>query len=243
MRRENLADEYPEGLEIRHNIINENGYTGIYIQFHQAPDFYGNSISASSYGIQIISCNNALSIRRNKINVNTQNGIYLSNCEGTEFDPGWIVNNFVYVGGSGQSAGIRLQNCDYQHLYYNSLHTSSTNTDSKTLYITSGSNIELTNNIFMNSGSGYSYYIFTASAISSSDYNDLYTNGTNLAYWNGPLTTLADLQTVSGMDLHSVSVDPQFASNTDLHVSARGLDSSAIPILWILSDIDDDRTR
>ncbi|MGB5288490.1 MAG: right-handed parallel beta-helix repeat-containing protein [Ignavibacteriaceae bacterium] len=240
MRRENLADEYPLDLEIRDNIINENGYTGIYLQYHQAPAFYGNNISASTYGIQVINCDNALSIRRNKINVGNTNGIYLSNCQSTEFDPGWIVNNFVYVGGSGQSAGIRLQNCDYQYLYYNNVHTSSANTGSRALYISSGSNIKLTNNIFMNSGSGYSYYIFTPTAISSSDYNDLFTNGTNLAYWNGPLATLADLQTASGMDLHSVSVDPEFASNTDLHVNAKDLDSSAIPILWINNDIDND---
>jgi parallel beta-helix repeat protein len=240
MRRENSNDEFPEDLEVRNSIINENGYTGIYVQFHNAPALYGNTISASTYGIQAINCDNALSIRRNKINVNTQNGIYLSNCEGTDTDQGSIVNNFVYVGGSGQSAGIRLQNCDYQHLYFNNVHTSSANTSSRTLYISSGSNIELTNNIFMNSGSGYSYYIFTASAISSSDYNDLFTNGTNLAYWIGPLTTLADLQTASGMDLHSVSVDPEFASNTDLHVNAKDLDSSAIPILWIINDIDND---
>ncbi|MGB5530331.1 MAG: right-handed parallel beta-helix repeat-containing protein [Ignavibacteriaceae bacterium] len=240
MRRENLADEYPLDLEIRDNIINENGYTGIYLQYHQAPAFYGNNISASTYGIQVINCDNALSIRCNKINVGNTNGIYLSNCQSAEFDPGWIVNNFVYVGGSGQSAGIRLQNCDYQYLYYNNVHTSSANTGSRALYISSGSNIKLTNNIFMNSGSGYSYYIFTPTAISSSDYNDLFTNGTNLAYWNGPLATLADLQTASGMDLHSVSVDPEFASNTDLHVNAKDLDSSAIPILWINNDIDND---
>jgi pectin methylesterase-like acyl-CoA thioesterase len=242
LRRESSSDEYPKELEIRDNIINENGYTGIYVQFHDAPTFYRNTISAASYGIQALRCDNALSIKRNKINVNTQNGIYLSNCEGTELDPGTIINNFVYVGGSGQSAGIRMTGCDYQHLYYNSVHTSSTNTNSKTLYVASGagSNNEFINNIFMNSGGGYSYYIQNTSVISSSDYNDLFTTGTNLAYWNGVLTSLADLQVASGMDLHSVSVDPEFASNTDLHVSAKDLDSSAIPILWILSDIDDE---
>ncbi|RKY99055.1 MAG: hypothetical protein DRQ13_02950, partial [Ignavibacteriae bacterium] len=242
LRRENSSDEYAEDLEIRDNIINENGYTGIYVQFHDAPAFYRNTISAASYGIQALKCENALSIERNKIIVNTQNGIYLSNCEGTEQDFGTIINNFVYVGGSGQSAGIRMTGCDYQHLYYNSVHTSSTNTNSKSLYVTSGagSNNELINNIFMNSGGGYSYYIQNTSVISSSDHNDLFTNGTNLAYWNGPLTSLADLQTASGMDLHSVSVDPEYASNTDLHVSAKDLDSSAIPILWINNDIDDD---
>ncbi|NIT56670.1 MAG: hypothetical protein GWN00_10680, partial [Aliifodinibius sp.] len=96
------------------------------------------------------------------------------------------------------------------------------------------------NNIFANQGMGYAYYINTPGAVGTSDYNDLYSNGTNLAYWNGNLTDLAALQAASGKDANSITADPLYVSNTNLHATAAEVDSAATPLAEVTDDIDNE---
>ena len=70
--------------------------------------------------------------------------------------------------------------------------------------------------------------------------NDLFSNGTNLANWNGDLTDLAALQAASGKDANSLSADPMYYSNTNLHAQAAEVDSAAIPLGDVTDDIDSD---
>ena len=96
----------------------------------------------------------------------------------------------------------------------------------------------MVNNIIANHGGGYAYYVNTPAAIVTSDYNDLYTTGVNLAYWGGDLTDLAALQSASGKDANSISANPQFISNTNLHTTAAEIDSAATPLAEVGDDID-----
>ena len=81
----------------------------------------------------------------------------------------------------------------------------------------------------------------TPAAIATSDYNDLYTTGENLAYWgNTNYADLVTLQTASGKDAHSISAIPGFISNINLHVRGIAPDSSATPLAAVTDDIDGD---
>ena len=113
-------------------------------------------------------------------------GIYLSNSNGTDAaNPGLIANNVIHVGGTGTAWGMYLFNSDFHDIFHNSVQVTSTNTAGGSFYITGGSNVDLHNNIFANSGGGYDYYVNTGASIAASDYNELYATGPLLAHRGG----------------------------------------------------------
>lgn len=169
--------------------------------------------------------------------------MYLYLCDGGTGLPtarGLIANNFVSIGGNSTAYGIQLYNSTNLDVYYNSVNITSTNISSGRGLTVEGGNSSITvvNNVFANKGGGYAYYVGAVAAIGTSDYNDLYATGNFVGYWNGNRTTLTALQSASGKDANSVSVDPLFSTNTDLHIGTLGLDSAAIPISSVLDDID-----
>ena len=86
----------------------------------------------------------------------------------------------------------------------------------------------------------YAYSIITPSGIAQSDYNDLFTTGPKLAFWDGDCFGLSELQSTNGQDQHSVSTDPLFKSVTDLHVSHPRMNNIGTPIDFITDDVDGD---
>jgi len=99
-------------------------------------------------------------------------------------------------------------------------------------------NYQLINNIFSNTGGGYAIYVAQTSSISVSNFNDFYATGINLGYWLGNRTTLSAWIAASAKDGNSVSLDPSFTSNTDLHSCAVGLSNAGTPVVGVTDDID-----
>ncbi|MBI3364797.1 MAG: DUF11 domain-containing protein, partial [Ignavibacteriae bacterium] len=172
-------------------------------------------------------------------------GIYLYACTGGTGLPtprGLLANNFVYGNGS-TTEGIDFYADTYIDVYYNTVHMTyvNINTDAFYEYAGSSNSINVVNNIFANSGGGYAYTVYTPAGIGTSNYNDLYATGANLASWsNVNQANLAALRTASGKDASSVSLIPGFFSTTDLHRNTGTLDSLATPIANILDDIDNE---
>jgi hypothetical protein len=240
MRREQNNFLHAQNPVIKNNRFNNIGYCGVYLQFTDYAILLENEINADSYGIFIISSDNRLHIRKNKIVVEHTCGIRLSSCFALPGLPTTIINNFISVGSLGDAYGINLNNSYSIFVFHNSVNVTSIDVnDGRAFYINSGAafGISLYNNIFKNSGGGYSYYVENIGAISSSDYNDLYTTGSVLAYWLGGRTDLAALQAAGEIDMNSVSADPVFVSDTDLHTTAAVLDSAAI-YMGVAEDID-----
>jgi hypothetical protein len=112
-------------------------------------------------------------------------------------------------------------------------------TNSRSFELSNGNTNNIINNIFANPSGGYSYVINTPAGVENSDFNDYYSTGTNLAYWqNQNITDLTALQTANSKDANSLSVNPQYASNTNLHVKSAVLDSSATPLAEVIDDMD-----
>ena len=230
------------GTEISGNTIN-NGAYGMNFQYHQALHVTGNTIQVTqSSGIRATYCDGALQITKNKISVVSNYGLYLYLCDGgvtPTGTPGLIANNFVTTFGGG-ARGIYIVSSTYQNVYANSVN-SVAGGGSRSFETSGGSNINVVNNIFANHGGGYAYYINNSSAVETSDYNDLFTRGTYLANWaSSDITDLTALQTASSKDANSVSADPMYISNTDLHARAADVDSAATPLAEITDDIDDE---
>lgn len=231
------------GLVIEENDISDFYYRAMYISEFDASLIRNNTISSysiygSKYGIYCNSNDGAYEISGNKIELNSANsGIYLGSCGNGAFT-GSIFNNFVQAGGTSTTYGIRSVSNQYQNYYHNSVNVTSTGASTYALYLQNNTNINVINNILANSGTGYAFYTNSTSSITSSDYNDLFTGGATLGFYNGDQSDLSAWQLASTHDLNSFSVDPMFAGPTDLHVSQANLDGNATPIATITIDID-----
>lgn len=163
---------------------------------------------------------------------------YMDAAAGSE---GLIANNFFVAGRAGNTSttyGMYMGTNTYMNVYANSVNVLNNATTSRAFYLTGGSNYNIIDNVFANTGGGFAYYIGTIAAVLTSNYNDLYTSGASLAYWTAARADLAAFQAASSKDINSVSVDPAFNSATDLHTYAAGLSNTGTPIAIITTDID-----
>jgi len=237
------------------NIVSGNQFIdqyrrGIYLRYQDAPIIEKNTVVTSSdyndfRAIWCRICDNNIIIQQNKISAPATSGgigIYIDESWSTFFNEGLIANNFVHINTNGNdSYGIFNNNSNYQNYYYNSVNITGTNTGSGTINIDTASlSLILKNNILTNNAEGFVFYSENSSGTITSDYNDLYTNGSYLAYWN--LSNIADLtewQSSPGYDANSVSIIPNFYSDSDLHLdSVYNLLKIATPITEVPEDID-----
>lgn len=230
---------------IKGNIFEEQSQYGIYLYYQDAPNIAQNQIStnrgSSSYrAIYCRYCDNGLEITQNKITSGAGFGISLDRCDGISANRGLIVNNFVQIGGTTNVAyGIYEYASSFLNFYNNNIHITNTNTSSRAFYNYYGTNKNLLNNIFANTGGGYAIYVDGNSGIAASNFNDFYTTGATLGYWNSNTSTdIATWRAISGRDFNSVDANPLFYSDTDLHVLQVALDSAGTPVAEITIDID-----
>ena len=242
------------------NNSNTNAETGTLIQNNQAvnnyaggfnignqnkPTFTGNSVTTNTsftnfYGLYLYRSINGFTASNNEIiNPNGGIGMYFNLAFGSIDNQGFISNNFVSVGGTSGGNGISLSGT-YLKLYHNSINITATASFARALFIFSSNNVSILNNALVNKGGGLSFYNNSPSGILTSDYNDLFSSGPILGYWAGNRSTLTDWQTASGVDANSISVEPGYVSDTDLHLSYLGAQNKGVIVPEVMYDIDGD---
>ena len=237
------------GFVLENNTIENFYYYGIYSSYQDSLTIKGNKVydgpgsNSYVYGTYFYRCRNRLIIDANDVKLapaSTGYGFRIYYCQPqSASNAGLISNNFVSVSsGTSTNYGIYCYQSNYQNFYSNSINISGGNTSSRGLYQYYGSNISLIDNVFSASGGGYTYYINTPGAISTSDYNDLYTTGNYLAYWTGNRANLAALKSASGKETHSISADPMFISSTNLHSGSVDLNNAGFALSDVPYDID-----
>ena len=235
------------GIIIRNNICFNQTKSAIRIGNTDIPIIENNVIQSTVeavYGIQAWGIYNEFRIEGNKIRVSEGTGIDASGIYGKIGNPGIIANNFISAGPYVWS-GLKLSYIERTRIYHNSVFIpgGQTYTGSTCLILeTAGSEVDIQNNIFANLANGYAYYIDFPSALSISDYNDYYTTGDYVAYWDGGnLNNLQMLAALSPGDDHSISVHPAFQSETDLHTTSFLLDNKGNDLTSVVNaDIDGD---
>ena len=143
--------------------------------------------------------------------------------------------------------GIRAMGENISEFYYNSVSISGPATTGSltfAFYNDSYKDLYLNNNVFSNTrvkgGTGTHYAIYSPNIPATwvSDYNDLFTSSSPVANWNGTdLDSLVNWVSTTGGDVNSVSENPNFVSETDLHTSNPALDNSGIFISGIETDL------
>jgi parallel beta-helix repeat protein len=235
-----------DGTTIEDNIFEDQYAMAMFLYYQNGPIIKNNDIfSGSNYtnsyrGVLGDNWPMGSEISSNKISVLNSGGkgIEIQNSTSNS-TPHKIFNNFISINGN-LCYGIEANNASNLEINYNNINVTSTNVSSgRGLYFANATSIRLRNNVVMNSGGGYAMYSTTSNAISTSDYNDLFTTGVNLAYINGiNYIDLATLQGATGRDTNSKSIDPNFIGISDLHVTQPNLDGAGTPIATITTDID-----
>lgn len=222
--------------------------------------------SITQYGLRIYnSTSNASSVdvQRNEINMNSTSSQYGMYCyyTGNTSEKSMIKNNFFHSKTAGSSStryGIYMYtpgNFDIDHNTFKIKDGSPTSSRNFYLSATSSTpagytpgNINFRNNILvnLNRGNNSSGALMYVSSVASSYFsnmsNNLYWtdgNATTPFFFGSSYTNYADFATASG-DVNSVEGDPQFLSNTDLHVEGLLVDSRGTNLSTVLDDIDGD---
>jgi RHS repeat-associated protein len=227
---------------VKNHFINQY-YRGIYCGYQNSVQIRSNVISSefSCYGILLSYCYNENIILNNSIILsNGSGGILLSRVYGESDHHGLIANNFISIDGSNAPPGIQLTYCNFQNIYHNSINILTTNTSSKCFYDYNSTDCQAFNNIFSNFGGGYAFYINSNTNLVS-DYNNLFTEGSNIAYRGGTSAQdLIDWQEISEQDYHSLSIAPSYISYTDLHITETQFYGKGYPPASVPDDIDGD---
>ncbi|MFA6402524.1 MAG: T9SS type A sorting domain-containing protein [Salinivirgaceae bacterium] len=225
-----------QNILIEGNYFN-NQHTQVYMYRINNPAVVSNTmIQCQGNGIMFDYCTEGIKAIRNRISTSytNVNGIILNYSDGTGVTPGMIANNFIQCAGLN---GLYMYSSDYHNIYHNSINHTGNNSGAA-LTANYGSNIKIVNNILNATSNGYAYYTNSTTNILESDYNNINTDGTRYAYYNATATDLADWQTKSGKDAHSFEVQPEFMSETDLHLLSFDLMEQAAVLSEITTDID-----
>lgn len=227
-----------QDIRIEGNYFNTPN-TGVYMNKISNAIISGNEFNnAYSYSVYGYYCIDGNKVLNNYIHTNAEStyAIYFYTTDGTALNPGLIANNFVQAGITGTSDyGIKLDYCTNFKIYYNTVSIYG----ASALHIYAGSSNIIMNNILQNKRNSYAYNVYQAGNVVLSNYNDLYSAGTTFAYYNGSaVASLAAWQTATGKDANSVSIEPVFASLTDLHLMNENLMGLGFPLAEITTDID-----
>jgi hypothetical protein len=257
---EGLSSQTEWGNSFIENQMHDFYYYAMRLEYQLGVVVRGNEMSSlaasnsTNYGLYLYYCDNGFVAEKNKIELSGSTSnymLYVYYCDGDSMHPGRVVNNFISNrAGSGTNYGIYPYNSNYVDVFYNSVHLAyGSATAGKAIYpytsssTGSYSNIRIRNNILANTSGGFAIDIPSNSAtlgyVTESDYNDLYSNGTYVGHYS--TTNINDLTSwiaTSKLDSHSLSINPMFKSQTDLHLKKPGIDSMASPIAGITYDID-----
>ncbi len=240
------STRYGTNNEISGNSISGSQYTGIHMRYQFSPHIKNNNILNTLYpgyeGMNIQDCQDELVVTGNRINnQNSDYGIKLINCDATNPFYGLVANNFVRIGFDYEASGIYLDNCTRTFIYHNSVNITSTHTDRGRGIYTSANNseLEIVNNNLACSGQGYAMVLGDLNDAPVIDYNNLYTNGANLVWDNGSVyTDISAWQSANGRDANSISVDPMFNNDSDLHSMQLAFHKAGTPLSEVTVDID-----
>jgi parallel beta-helix repeat protein len=230
--------------DILNNSFKDQYYKSMYIDQCSYADLIGNSINTnstySSYRAVELSNATYFTFSKNSISFeNGSNGLYINSSSGSS-----VSNNFISVGGSSGSVdAVYCYDCSALNFYFNSVsirRSGSSNTCfyAYKSYYGSSANIQLQNNIFANYGGGFCVDYNYGAAINLSDYNNFFTNGSYVGRWNGTSYNLSNWKLNTYKDANSLSIDPVFKSNSDLHVQNYLLDNKGLAMASITDDID-----
>ncbi|MEI6507263.1 MAG: GEVED domain-containing protein, partial [Bacteroidota bacterium] len=157
-----------------------------------------------------------------------------------------IANNMIQIGsGANATYGIydmySAGQADYIHNSVNIGCTQTANTSAAAWFATPASypGTTILNNIFAAYAGAPAIRMDATAMYASSDYNDLYTTGTNIGYLSATAyTTLVAYRAALTKEANSINVVPNFATTTNLHVNQTALNNVGSITSLVTTDFD-----
>ncbi len=214
------------GAIITNNVFSNQYRWVIALYYQDAPIINGNTITSTStyYDYRAIYnqySKNGLQIKKNIISAVKGYGLRMENCIGTTL-AGLISNNFISFTGSGAYA-MHYSNSGSHNIYYNSINLAGSSSTGLFVNGQTSSNIRFQNNIVKIAGTGNCMNIdqSTNFPFLISDNNDFYFPQGHLGKWKSTsnISTLAAWRTASNWEFNSVNYNPNYISNSDLHIN------------------------
>ena len=256
--RSNSSTAY-SNINISNNTFNECSdviyFSGPLVGLLILNNIITTTTANNGYGLQISNADSVI-VHSNIIN-NTGPGMYIYNCDYLE-----IEKNELYLTGSGIGInlqyvtapsenskivnnvvstfnyGIYLYSVSDLDLYYNSFLSESTNANNETFYFRYSNNLDVKNNIFVNTGLARPIRGFSGSNLSF-DHNNYFSPNLSFGYWDGAeVNDLAGWQFVTGFGSNSLEVNPVFAGPDDLHPNQSLIDGAGVELVGYNEDIE-----
>lgn len=211
---------------ISDNIIQNQYRTAIYLAYQNAPVIVYNLItSQSSYFsfrvADLLYANYGGEISNNKINFVKGYGLFFTSSQGLT-GTGQIFNNFISAGGTGATA-ISFTNSGTFNIYFNSVNLYGTTAIGIYVSGSTSNHLRFANNILYSAGSNKLLSIASNTIIPFDycNYNDYKTAGL-IGDWKTStnISSLTAWKTASSLDASSISVNPNFVSNTNLEIQS-----------------------
>ncbi|MGB0404327.1 MAG: T9SS type A sorting domain-containing protein [Salibacteraceae bacterium] len=234
------------------NVITEFTSVGVVIQNDNDVLFEKNSVIDSSYtqadrGVEVSYSN--IDFISNKVVVTSSyygRGVHITYSQDTSSTNRRIVNNAITVVrtsnnvNSAGSWGLSMYNCFAHDIYHNSVSMEGgLNSVSRAFSSLSSTNANLKNNSFSNLTGGYAMYFSHSQGIATSDYNNIYTTGTNLVYGiSGNHTTLTGWRNATVFGNNSTSANPNYMTAFEMRPNHIALDGTAGSLPSVMNDID-----
>jgi parallel beta-helix repeat protein len=233
------------------NTLENQYYYPIYTYYQDGNKIIGNTInsgaktSTGAYAIYAAYGKNALEISKNKINLNRGSyGLYIyrQNYYGSVQDSAIVSNNFIHVDRSVGGYGYGIYNNYTKKIKYlnNSVNITGNYSNSRAFYLSYYSQgVIIKNNIFRNNANGFAIYSSYSASYYENDYNNLYTSSpSRFCYQSGKKNNLAAWQSATSDAAHSVTIDPEFLSDSNLHTYSVAMMDLGTPLTEVTDDID-----
>jgi hypothetical protein len=229
------------------NSFLDSYYYGTYFYYGKEIKFKHNTLKSSTpyyygYGFMCYYHDGASEIVGNNLSWPGYSALYCYQLNGNANSKPLVANNMVHSG-SGQYYvyGAYVYGGFIQFVYNTIVKHSSPSYGYYGIYCAGGGNTVM-NNIFYDpqgSSTYYTMYYGGGFAVLESDYNDVFTKQ-NFGYFNGVITSLAQWQTSTGFDMHSLTTDPGFTNYDSLRTCNDTLDGAGTPLSYVLDDFDGD---
>jgi hypothetical protein len=249
---EGMSSDSLYKVNISGNIIKDYVRSGIEVKYTNNVTIEDNIVESagignSVYGLYVYQIRDSITISKNKIVVSSTGsayGINLGYLIGTATNKVNIDNNFVsMLSVSSSSRAIYAYALNYTDIVYNSVNIETGSTSSYGMYISSGGNYNVKNNVLATK-SGYALSINSIPNSSTFDYNNYYVDTlttSKFVKFGSSFNDLAALQsTYTSYNQNSVSIDPLYLSATDLHAQQISIYNAGTPIAGVTTDIDNE---
>jgi len=200
---------------------------------------------AASMGIYLDHVKNKWTITENNIQLtNGGAGIAIWYCNSKLGQEALIANNMISIGGSSNNHLIDFANGTNINFFNNSFNNYSTGTGealyiNKYPYSSQSDSIHILNNNLINSGGGIAIKIASGITVEL-NYNNYLSNGKIGKYGNTEAADIAAWKVLTQQDTNSVSLNPFFASQNNLHVNNNLFNGLGKVLSDVTIDIDGD---